>query len=141
MRPNPTGSMPVGGFGQGGGAPRSYGAEDARQLSREARERRQEVEGLRRDLARAGVDVRDMDRVLEALRALESQRAYDDPTEVQRLQAAAAEGFKAFEFALRRAIEGEDPNRPLLGRAAEAPEAYRRLVEEYYRSLARPQRP
>jgi hypothetical protein len=119
---------------------RAYSSEDARQLSREARERRRVLEGLRRELTRRGQDVGDLEQLLDGLRTLESQRAYDDPAEVARLQQAVTQGFKAFEFALRRAIEGDDPNRPLLDRSAEAPAEYRKLVEEYYRSLARPPR-
>lgn len=136
--PAPGGQQQLGGAGQGGGAPRGYGSDDARQLAREARERRQELEALRRELAGAGRDTRGLEEVLDALRALESQRAYDDPDEVARLRAAVADGFKGFEFGLRRALQGDDPDRPTVGRAAEAPASYRKMVEEYYRSLARP---
>ncbi|HEX6629557.1 MAG TPA: hypothetical protein VF048_00615, partial [Gemmatimonadaceae bacterium] len=114
---------------------------EARQLASEARERRRELEGLRREVAGQGQDVGDLEQLLDALRTLESRRAYDDPEEVARLQQAVTEGFKAFEFSLRRAIQGDDPARPLLDRSAAAPAEYRQLVEEYYRSLARPRRP
>jgi hypothetical protein len=79
--------------------------------------------------------------MLERLRALENRSAYADPAQAQRLQQAALDQVRALEFALRRSLAGDQGGRPLLGRAAEAPAAYRALVAEYYRSLARtPQR-
>ena len=75
---------------------------------------------------------------LEAeLRALERERAYDDPEEAARLQAAVADGLKAFEFALRRRVEGAGGERARLGAGDQVPPGFRALVEEYYRSLAR----
>ena len=48
-----------------------------------------------------------------------------------------ADGLKAFEFALRRRVEG-DGGAPLqLGTVDEVPPEFRAMVEEYYRSLAR----
>ncbi|HEY0969619.1 MAG TPA: hypothetical protein VGE02_01445, partial [Gemmatimonadales bacterium] len=110
--------------------------EQARQLAREAGERRREAEALRRAVAAQGLGTRDLDRLLADLRALERERVYDDTEEVARLQSNVVEGFRAFEFALRRALGGAG-DRPLVGRAVEAPAEYRALVEEYYRSLAR----
>jgi hypothetical protein len=92
---------------------------------------------LRRELSREGVDVTQLDRMIAQLRALESARAYNDPEELQRLQTAVVEGFKSFEFALRRAMEGDLRDRPLLGGTSEVPAEYRKLVEEYYKALAR----
>ena len=45
-------------------------------------------------------------------------------------------GFKAFEFSLRRELLGGDGPRILLGRSGEAPAEYRELVERYYKALA-----
>ena len=41
-----------------------------------------------------------------------------------------------FEYALRREMEGTDPEKLRLSGSAEVPEGWRPLVEEYYRSLA-----
>ena len=71
------------------------------------------------------------------MRALESAGAYDDPEELQRLQASVIDGLKTFEFGLRRRIEGTGRDRPLLSGSDEVPPGYRQLVEEYYRSLSR----
>ena len=86
---------------------------------------------------RNGLDVAELDRMISQLRALESARVYNDTEELQRLQSAVVERFKGFEFALRRAIEGELTDRPLLGGTTDVPPEYRKLVEEYYKALAR----
>jgi hypothetical protein len=71
------------------------------------------------------------------MRALERARVYDDPEEAARLQAAVADGLKAFEFALRRRLEGAGGEQVRLGAGDQVPPGFRALVEEYYRSLAR----
>lgn len=111
--------------------------EQIRQFSREYRERRADAEALRRELSREGVDVSQLDRMIAQLRALESARVYNDAEELQRLQSGVVEGFKGFEFALRRAMEGELTDRPLLGGTSDVPAEYRKMVEEYYKTLAR----
>ena len=119
----------------GGG--RNLTPEQIRQFSREYRERRADAEALRRELSREGVDVSQLDRMIAQLRALESARVYSDAEELQRLQSAVVEGFKGFEFALRRAMEGDLTDRPLLGGTSDVPAEYRKMVEEYYKALAR----
>jgi len=110
---------------------------EAERHAREMAERRADAEALRRTLARQGLATRELEALIARMRALESQRVYDDPEEAARLQAAVADGLKAFEFALRRRVEG-DRGEPLrLGTSDEVPAAFRALVEEYYRSLAR----
>ena len=75
--------------------------------------------------------------MIDEMRRLESQRTYSDAEELQRLQASVVEGFKNFEFALRRAIEGDVRDRPLLGGSSDVPPEYRKMVEEYYKALAK----
>ena len=127
--------------GAGAGAPRGGGGrlspDDTRQFRREFRDRRESAEGLRRELAGQGVDVKELDRLITRLRELEARRGYDDAEEIARLQAAVIEGFKAFEFALWRATEQQSGAEPRLGGTDQVPARFRALVEEYYRSLAR----
>jgi hypothetical protein len=127
------------GGGQGArvGGGRNLTPEQIRQFSREYRERRADAEALRRELSREGVDVSQLDRMIAQLRALEAARVYNDAEELQRLQSAVVEGFKNFEFALRRAMEGDLRDRPLLGGTSDVPAEYRKMVEEYYKALAR----
>ncbi|MGH7720093.1 MAG: hypothetical protein ACREON_14785, partial [Gemmatimonadaceae bacterium] len=136
--PQPAGAGGVSPGGSArGGQPGRYSAEEIRQYSREMRDRRAEFESLRRELQQLGQDVSDMDALVRQMRELEMQRTYGDREEIERLQGSVIEGLKAFEFALRRQIEGAGEARPLLGRTDEVPAGFRQLVEEYYRSLAK----
>jgi hypothetical protein len=111
--------------------------EDIRQFSREYRDRRQAAEALRKDLQNQNVDVGELDRTIQRMRALESQKSYEDPAQLERLQDQVLEGLKAFEFALRRQSEEGDRGRPVLGGSADVPAEFRQLVAEYYKSLSK----
>jgi len=116
-------------------------AEDARQFSRELRGQREGAEGLRRELAREGVATRDLDRLIARLRELESGRSFNDPDELARLRGAVLEGFKEFEFSLRRQLGEREREGPVLGGGNDVPPGYRDLVSEYFRSLSRKAKP
>jgi hypothetical protein len=109
---------------------------DARQWQRELRERRADAEALRSELERMELDPAELDRVIAELKRLESSRVLADATGLNRLQEDVLERLKAFEFALRRRVEG-DAAKPLAGAGDQVPPRFRELVEEYYRSLAR----
>jgi hypothetical protein len=106
-----------------------------RQLRREFRERAEELRGIAGQLGREGTpgDLREIER---KLRRLESDEPWGDPRGVEELVTAALEDLKMFEYALRRELEGIDPEKLRLSGSAEVPEGWRELVEEYYRSLA-----
>jgi hypothetical protein len=129
--------------GQAGGQASPNGMQgttegSSRQYARELRQRRLDAEQLRRDLARQGLDVRELDRVITGMRDLEGSAALgSDAAAVARLRDEVAEGLKDFEFGLRRELRGPDEDRPRLGRQDEVPPEYRELVEKYYESLAR----
>jgi hypothetical protein len=134
----------VGGAWGGGG----YGAgwewgpnwaltpEDIRQLRAEARQWTGEAQALRGDLRAQNIDPRELDEILRALRQLDDPRVYQNASELQRLQSTIAEGLKRFEFGLRRQVDA-DANSIVLSGSDEVPEEFRKLVQEYYRSLAR----
>ena len=107
-----------------------------RQRAREVAARRAEGEELRRQLARQGMDVRDVDRLLEQMRRLESMRVSNDPEEVARLQAALVEGWKLVEFQVLRAAVAGEGAAPLERRLEAISPEYREAVERYYRTLA-----
>ncbi len=127
------------GGGSGGGS--GIGSGDARQLAREYRERQRDAEALRRALRGRGLDTGELDRAIGRMRALGVESTYEDRGEVNRLQSAVTEGAKAFEFALRRALQSDEAMRPALGAEARVPERFRALVEEYYRSLGKAKNP
>ncbi len=106
------------------------------QFAREFRLRRENAEGLRREATAQGVDTRELDRAIEALRQLENSRAFSDPKGLEQLQTSMLERLKNFEFALYRSVGLGADGRPAAGARAAAPAEYRALVEEYYRVLA-----
>ena len=127
--------------GEGGGRFRSgevpdFSADEIRQLRREFRERAGEAQALAGLLERSGVDPQELATMIEAMRALDRDRTYDDPEEVLRLQQAVLEGMKQLEFRLRREL-ADDEDQILLNQDGDVPEGFRELVEEYYRALSR----
>lgn len=119
-----------------GGASSSATEMDPRQLGREVGVRREEAESLRGNLARQGVNVAPLDHVIDEMKQLE-RAGSNDHGKTDQLQAAVVAGLKSFEFDLWRHYNVGAGNQPALGSAGDVPE-YRSLVEEYYRSLARP---
>jgi predicted ABC-class ATPase len=126
--------------GAGGwGSRRPYGefnAEDIRQFREEARRFAAEGRQLRDALRQQNIDARELEEILRKLRELEDSRTYKDVNELLALQSYVAEGMKRFEFSLRRKV-GEDDSRAIVSGAEEVPQEFRKLVEEYYRSLSR----
>jgi hypothetical protein len=120
----------------GSGRPGFARPGDARQFQRELRERRQAAEELRGEVERLNLDPAELDRVIAELKRLEAGRLFSDPSGMDRLEHDVLDRLKAFEFALRRRVEG-DSNRPLVGPADQIPPKFREMVEEYYRSLAK----
>jgi hypothetical protein len=128
--------------GGGGGArgafgPRGVGADDARQLRGEVRERLAEAQALRQQLAREGRDVSQLDDVIRGLRSLGSDAIWGDGENLRRLQEQVVDNLKQYEFGLRRDVLGADRERLFLSGTDEVPEGFRKLVEEYYRALSR----
>jgi hypothetical protein len=123
-----------------GGRVEGGGRFDPRQFQREARERRAEAEALRRELQALGVDARDLDALINNMRALDNARVYTDFDEAARLQTQLAEGFRRFEFDLRRKLSAAGADQLLLGGSDDTPAAYKKLVEDYYRALAKERR-
>ena len=104
------------------------------------RERRTDAEALRRSLGQQGLGTRELDGLIGRMRALERRGLLDDPEEAARLHDDLADALKAFEFALRRKLEGGAGDPPRLGTSDEVPAGFRAMVDEYYRSLARARR-
>jgi hypothetical protein len=114
---------------------------DIRQWRGEVRQFATDAQQLRRMLQGQGIDPRALDDVLRNLRALDDDRVYKDASELARLEGAVAEGMKRFEFNLRRQAEMKGSEVFLSG-ADDVPEAYRKLVEQYYKSLSKgPEKP
>lgn len=121
----------------GGGTP---DAETVRQLQREAGERGREAEALRAELDRAGVSADGIDQVVRGFGALQRSDPYGDPRGLADLHRDLVERLREIDFALRRHFAAGDREGPRVEGSGEIPESYRALVEEYFRSLARPDR-
>ena len=70
------------------------------------------------------------------MRQLDDPRVYQNVSELTRLQSTIAEGLKRFEFGLRRQADLNE-NAVVLSGSDEVPEDFRKLVEQYFRSLSR----
>jgi hypothetical protein len=124
------------GGGYGSRRPGRFTQEDIRQFRGEARQWTREAEQLSRQLRQQRIDPKELDEILRNLRRLDDERVYQDVEELARLQSQVSEGMKRFEYGLRRKIEGAG-NQVLLSGSDEVPEQFRKLVEQYYKSLSK----
>lgn len=108
--------------------------EEARQFRAEVRQLTATAEQLRRSVGRE--DQAAVGEMLKRLRALDSDAVFKDPAQFDRLHAQAADAVKRFEFNLRRRAELKG-NEVVLSGDGDVPEAFRKLVEEYYKSLSK----
>lgn len=129
MRPDAVGGL-------GDRRPGRLSPDDVRQFRGEVRQYTNDAQQLRRMLQGQKVDAKELDEILRGLRALEDDRVYQDVAELQRLQQSVAESLKRFEFNLRRQAELKG-NEVFLSGADDVPEEFRKLVEQYYKSLSK----
>ena len=113
-----------------------WNGDDIRQFRREFREWQGDAEDLRRQLEASGVNPRDLDAVMRDLRTLDSDQVYADPAGLEKLQAAALDRLKKFEFELRKRVDSDHDALSLSG-SDEVPAGFRQAIEEYYRSLSK----
>ena len=110
--------------------------QDARQFRNEVRQLTNDARALRGSLEGNRADQQSLDEIMKQLRALDSDAVFKDPAQFDRLQSAAAEAVKRFEFNLRRRAELKG-NEVLLSGDGDVPEEFRKLVEQYYKSLSK----
>ena len=136
------GGAPTGGQRpQGGGGGRAQATrlspEDQQQFAREAAQRLADAQALREQLARQGQPTGELDRAIENLQQMAQGKGLEDTRTANELRSKVVEGFKDFEFGLRRRLGEGDSTRVLLERSGDVPPAYRQNVEEYYRSIGK----
>ena len=129
-------SMTGGGGADARNMGQQYSAEAIRQFRREVAERTLDAQALRQALQQAGVPAKDLEEVVRQLRQLDSESAFRDPLGVQELTNAALETLKKFEFDLRKKLD-KSSNALFLSGNEEIPPNFHKLVEEYYKSLAK----
>lgn len=124
-----------------GGADGDRGRREARQLRRELDRRVEDAEALRRELTGIGAagnrGVERLGDVVAALRGLNPERLTGDPRGMEILEAEVLDTLRQLEFELRRALSGGSGADVLTGAEDRAPEAYREMIEEYFRALSR----
>ena len=109
--------------------------QDQRQFRNEIRQMTNDARALRGSLGSRD-DQKALDEILKQLRELDTDKVFQDPAQFNRLQASASEAVKRFEFNLRRKAELKG-NEVLLSGDGEVPEEFRKLVEQYYKSLSK----
>ena len=95
-----------------------------------------DARALRGALKGQGDDQRALDEILKRLKELDNDKVFQDPATFERLQAQASEAVKRFEFNLRRKAELKG-NEVFLSGDGDVPEEFRKLVEQYYKSLSK----
>ena len=112
----------------------------ARQLGREAGERRMQAESLRDRLAEAGApreSLESLEGVIDRFQRLETLGIYGEPRALAELQRELTESLRELDFDIRRHFATESREGPMVVGSGEVPEGYQDLVEEYFRALAR----
>jgi hypothetical protein len=108
-----------------------------RQFRRETQERLTDAQQLRRLLDRNPTQIQNLEKVIQDLRNLDSGRQYNDPEQVARLK-SAIDRLRQVELDLSRDLSRlTQKDKYFYSDDSEAPGSYKRLVEEYYKALAR----
>jgi outer membrane murein-binding lipoprotein Lpp len=134
------GNAPFSGAGPGDSRPGGFTPEDVRQFRGELRRWTRDAEALRRMLQAQKIDAKEIDALLRNLRQLDDDRVYQDVEELARLQSQVTDSAKRIEYDLRRKLEGVD-SQILVSGSDEVPEQFRKVVEQYYRSLSKAPEP
>jgi hypothetical protein len=126
---------------QGGsfGDARPFGrftGEQIRQFRAEARQRVMDAEQLKRLLQGQKIDAKELDEILKGLRKLDDESPYVNPQTLAALEQSVTDNIKRFEYTLRRRLDA-NASQVFLSGTDDVPEQYRKLVEQYYRSLSK----
>lgn len=125
------------GDSMGSAGPGRRDDEDARQLGSEWRRRLADAQELRRLLDRDSTEMGNMEKVIDSLRRAGDYTDYDDPEQIGRLK-AAIDYTRKVESGLHRDLERlNQTEKYFLAEDNEAPADYRKLVEEYYKAIAK----
>lgn len=109
--------------------------DQGRQLRNDLRQQAGQLRELRDQLRRDGVDVGQLNQIVDALGRMDNNGPIGTPRDIADLQKKVVQGLKDFEFNLRRQLAGGDQR--LFGAGSEdVPPEYKKLVEQYYKSLA-----
>jgi hypothetical protein len=113
-----------------------FTGEQVRQFRGEARQRAADAEQLRKLLQRQKIDAKELDDIIKGLRKLDDENQYANPETLARLEQSVTDNIKRFEYTLRRRLDA-NASHVFLSGTDDVPEQYRKLVEQYYRSLSK----
>jgi hypothetical protein len=115
------------------------------QLQSEAGARRLQAEAIREqiwELGLIGAEYREigerLDEVIQQFGTLEQARAYADARALANVQSLLIESLRELDFEIRRQLTPDASRGQVTAGSGAVPEEYREMVEEYFRSLARP---
>ena len=113
------------------------GGSGERQVASELRERLRELEDLRKSLGKDPQTAKGLDQAIQALRQLNDSQYRDDTRTAALLKAEVIEPLRGVEVELSRKLQAKlGRNNLRLADQGEAPERYRKLVDEYYKRLS-----
>lgn len=116
-----------------GGGPPSGGQ---RQLESELRQRLADAEDLKRALGRNSDLARDLNRAVEQLRRI-NPNAFSDPAQLALLKSEVIDPLRQLEIELARRLQAKlGNNGPSSFGDGDAPDRYRKVIEDYYRRLS-----
>jgi negative regulator of replication initiation len=110
-----------------------------RQIASQARQLANDASDVKRQLQQAGVAPKDLtpvDDVVKALQALGNEKNLQNPKGVQELFETAVQKYKALEFEIRKRVDTSS-DQLLLSGSEEVPPAFKKLIEEYSKALAK----
>ena len=123
-------------MGDGTFRPGPLTPEQVRQFRAEARQQALDAEQLRKLLGQQKIDSKELDQIIGQLHQLDSEQTYQNPEALAKLEQAATDNIKHFEYTLRRRLDA-NTSQVFLSGTDDVPEQYRKLVEQYYRSLSK----
>jgi len=88
-------------------------------------------------LRREGVNTADLDNLIDQMGRADARGAFGTPRGIDLLAQVIVPGLREYEFGVRRSIAGT-ANLPRTAGEGNVPEGYRKMVADYYRSLAEP---
>ncbi len=101
------------------------------------RDRLRDLEDLRRSIGRDRELTRGLDQAIEALRQMTNAQYKDDMQTAALLKAQVVDPIRGVEMEFSRRLQARlGKNNLRLSDQGEAPEKYRKLVDEYYKRLS-----
>jgi hypothetical protein len=114
-----------------------YRDDEARQLNRELEQRLEDARNLQGLMNRNSTQMQNLEKVIESLRRTRNYPDYGNEEQIELLK-AAIDYMRKVEFDLARDLERlRQIDEYFIAGDNEAPERYQKLVEEYYKSIAK----